>query len=197
MGLWSVVRWVRAAAFSATCAGLASAGHAFGGGTAHPLALVAGFLVLLGPALALTGCERSLTTILPAVGVSQVALHVLLTQTSPDHDMDAAPTLTVLADGVPVQVHQHGSSGLVMVMMHAVAVLVTAWWLECGEAALCAVVRCVAAWAWRSSFWLRPVVVHGPARVRPVWWLRRTVPAQVLRHVVAQRGPPARAVALL
>ncbi|MEO3794993.1 hypothetical protein ABGB14_32685 [Nonomuraea sp. B10E15] len=75
MGPFSVVRWVRAASFAATCAVLATLGHLAGGGSFDSAAALGGFLLLLPPALALTGRERTLASILPATAASQVILH--------------------------------------------------------------------------------------------------------------------------
>ncbi|MCP9951265.1 MFS transporter [Actinomadura madurae] len=196
MELWSVVRWVRAASFAATCAGLAAAGHLLGGGSVGRLALPVCFAVTFVPALALTRRERTLATILPAVAVCQTVLHTLLAQMSPGHAMPAgagaAPHMAGEMQGM------HGeSSGFGMLLMHAVAVLVTSWWLECGESRLCALVRRVAGWALRAIVRLRPVPVHGPARVvRPRRRVRAPLQASALRHVMARRGPPAGLAAL-
>ncbi|XVQ06289.1 hypothetical protein ACQP1W_26895 [Spirillospora sp. CA-255316] len=178
--LWSVVRWVRAAGFSASCALLAAAGHAFGGGRVDGPGLLLGLAVVFVPALAMTGRERTMRTILPAVASAQVVLHTLLLPRS------------VQPDATSVAGHaQHAASpGLGMLLMHLVAVLVTAWWLECGEAAICALVRRVAGWA------LRPLL---PQRAAPTGDLGVTLPAHrerhglrlaAIRHVVEGRGPP-------
>jgi hypothetical protein len=198
MGLWSVVRWVRAASFAATCATLAAAGHVLGGGCVDRLTLLAGFVLTFMPALALTRRERTIATILPAVAVCQVLLHVLLSQASAGHAMPPMPAGADAAyPSADMQGVHDGTSGLGMLLMHAVAVLVTSWWLECGEARLCALVRRVASWALRTFARLRPVPVYGPARmVRARRRVQVALRALVLRHVMARRGPPIGLVAL-
>ncbi|WP_131739036.1 MFS transporter [Actinomadura roseirufa] len=184
-----MVRPVRAAMFAATCAGLAAGGHLAGGGAVEPLVLTIGLALVFVPALVLTRREHSIGTILPAVAVCQVVLHLLLSRCSPPHEMATA------ADGMTahgMSVASDGSSGLGMLLAHAVAVLITSWWLERGEAGLCALVRCVAVWALCSLSWPRPTIVHGPPRTRAVPGGRRPLPAQALRHVKSRRGPPAR-----
>ncbi len=64
--------------FAAVCVLVAAAGHTVAAGTGLPLwALTAGFGVVCAGALALTGRERSLTTITGAVLVAQTGLHGL------------------------------------------------------------------------------------------------------------------------
>jgi hypothetical protein len=198
MELWSAVRLVRAATFSATCAGLAAAGHlAAGGKVAAPL-LTAGFVAMFVPALPLTRRERSIGEILPAVALCEIALHLLLSRCCSPHGTTAVQDAVPAAPSHGAAAHDaDGSSGFGMLLMHAVAVLITSWWLEQGEAALCALVRCVAAWALRTLVWLRTPAPHGAAPPRPFFWQRHPVPARVLRHVMARRGPPARRVILV
>ncbi|MGP4030169.1 hypothetical protein [Actinomadura sp. 3N407] len=197
MGLWSAVRWVRAASFAAVCAALAAGGHVTGGGGVDRLALVAGFLAMFVPALVLTRRERTIATILPAVAAGQVVMHVLLSQAAPGHAMVAPGADPVGQAAMTMPAGHGGSSGLGMLLMHAVAVLVTSWWLECGEAGLCGLVRRVAHWALRSFARRRPVPADGP--VRPMRARHRSwtaVGAVMLRYAVVRRGPPVGAAAL-
>lgn len=186
MGMWSVVRWARAAGFAAVCAALAAAGHVLGGGTVPRWALLAGFAVMFAVALALSGRERTTATILPAVAFCQVVLHILLSQAA-----EAAPPPDAVAQTAAMQGSHGGSPTLGMLLMHAVAILVTSWWLECGESRLCGLVRRLTYWALRAFFRLRPVPVYGPTRVVP----RRirtlaALHAVVLRYAMVRRGPP-------
>lgn len=191
MGLGSVVRWVRAGSFSAACSVLASLGHLSGGGRVDRLALVAAFLLILVPALALTRRERTFATILPAVAVGQVALHVLFAQTVPGHAMVMPAADPAGHAGMETPAAHGGSSGLAMLLMHTVAVLVTSWWLERGEAWLCALARRVARWTLRPLTRVRPVPVDGPARpMRATRRPRAAVGAVIMRHVLVRRGPP-------
>ncbi|MFD0690847.1 hypothetical protein [Actinomadura fibrosa] len=187
MGPLSVVRWVRAASFAATCAGLAALGHIAGGGTPDRAATLLGFLLLLVPALALTGRERNLASILPATAVSQVVLHVLLMLAS---EPSTAASIAPGAGGM----HHRGMPGLAMLMMHAVGVLVTSAWLEWGEVRLCAFVRTLAAWAVRPLLVLLYLIARRvDAGPRPVAFARADVRAPVqavLRYAVVRRGPP-------
>lgn len=190
MDLWSAVRWVRAAAFAAACAELAAAGHLAGGGAADRSALLAGLLVIFPAALALTGRERTIASILPAVAGSQVLLHVLLSQAAPPHTVVHRSAL--MRDGTTMPLHHDGSPGLGMLLTHTVAVLVTAWWLECGESKLCGLARQLAALVMRPLllFLLRTAAGRDAWRPAPVWQEPSTPPLSVLRHVMARRGPP-------
>ncbi|KAB2352363.1 MFS transporter [Actinomadura rudentiformis] len=182
MQFWSVVRWVRAASFSAACALLAAAGHVFGGGRVDGAALALGLAIVFVPALALTGRERTMETILPAVAVTQVLLHALL----PEGDGQDAVAGSV-GHG------QHGSSGLDMLLMHLVAILATAWWLKCGEAALCALARHLVGWVLAALLWLDCCTpVNGPRPPIGRAHRRLDLRLEVLRHVVDRRGPPLR-----
>lgn len=190
MGPWSVVRWVRAASFAGTCAGLAALGHLFGGGSLDPAATLAGFLIILVPALALTGRERTRASILPATALSQVVLHLLLTAAHGTHGAVPAAPAAPAMEGMD----HGGAPGLTMLLMHAVSVLVTSAWLEWGEARLCALVRYLAGWVLRPLVFLMYLVGGPPAAgPRPVVRARadERAPVQaVLRHVVVRRGPP-------
>ncbi|RAY17097.1 hypothetical protein DPM19_02750 [Actinomadura craniellae] len=188
MELWSVVRGLRAAGFAAVGVGLASAGHIVDGGAVDRTAVAAGFAVLLVPALALTRRERTLGAIVPALGLSQVFLHVLLSRAGAGAGAAGAAAQAGAA-------HHSGTPGLDMLLMHAVAVLVTAWWLECGETGLCDLVRCLAAWTARV---ITPLFAPaGPALPpRVARWQEPERPrSRVLRHVLASRGPPAGVIA--
>lgn len=192
MELWSLVRWARVVGFSAVCAGLAAAGHVAAGGMVHRHALAAGFAALLLPALAWTGRERTLRTILPALGAAQLFLHLLLSQVAPGHG--AGRPVPAMQMEMPAGQHHAGSSGSAMLLMHLVAVIVTAWWLERGESGLCAFARTVAGWVLAPLCLLFAATVPVlPAlaavrRRRPVWR------CEVLRHVLVTRGPPVGAV---
>jgi hypothetical protein len=125
-----------------------------------------------------------MATIIPAVAVCQVVLHVLLSESYP------APMTAQAVNGHAMPDPHDGSPMLAMLLMHAVAVLITSWWLERGESALCGLVHRLAVWALRVFARLWPEPVHGPAQVAPVVWSRRVLPAAVLRHVLVLRGPP-------
>jgi hypothetical protein len=187
MGPLSVVRWVRAASFAATCAALAMLGHLAGGGSFDAVATLSGFLLLLLPALFLTGRERTLASILPATASSQVILHVLLSQSSSRQAAHAAE----MASGM-THVHPMASSGFGMLLVHAASVVLTSVWLRWLEAGLCALVQQVAGRVLLVLFtvvggWL----FDGP---RPIMPAREDESSRVrlfLRFVLVLRGPPA------
>jgi hypothetical protein len=182
---------MRAASFAAACAGLATLGHLAGGGRFDPTAALIGFALLLPPALASTKHERSLGHILPATALSQVVLHILLSQSASVHQ--------AMGHQVPAQVMEHhaaGSPSLGMVPMHALGVLMTAVWLRWVEEGLCALVRLLAGWAlcpllvllflstgWNSA---RPQAI-APADEDETGRIRL-----FLKHAMVRRGPPAR-----
>jgi hypothetical protein len=194
MGLMSVVRWVRAASFAAACAVLATLGHLAGGGSFDRSAMLTGFLIILVPALALTGRERTLASILPATAVSQIVLHVLLSAAHGPGPAAAVPAAP-MGGGAGMEAMEHGAPGLGMLLMHAVGVLVTSAWLEWGEARLCALVRQLAGWVLRPLLVLLYLVAGAaPAGPGPLLRARadERAPVQaVLRYAVVRRGPPA------
>jgi hypothetical protein len=186
-------------AFAAGCAGLAAFGHVVGGGYADGASFGLGFLVVLLPALVLAGRERTLATILPTVAASQVILHVMLCRAAP------MPSPSAGMAGMPDMADMHGMAtgmsgaghcdslmpSLDMVLMHLVAVPVTAWWLRRGEAWLWTALRYIAAWLVRP---LRVTRSTGPRPCRATWKAtrrRRVRQSAHLRHTVVLRGPPA------
>lgn len=187
MGPWSLVRWLRAASFAGTCAALAALAHLAGGGCFDLWALLAGFLLVLAPALALTGRERTLAAIVPATGASQVVLHLLLSL-SCDHPAPAADAASL------GHVHDTGAPGFGMLLVHAASVLLTSVWLRWVESGLCALVRELAGWVLRPLLVLFLAVSGWAAPARTPVGGRDDVTARVrlfLRHVLVLRGPPA------
>ncbi|WP_433214968.1 hypothetical protein [Microtetraspora malaysiensis] len=190
VGPFSVVRWVRAVSFAATCTTLAALGHLAGGGSFDPAAAFGGLFLLLPPALALTGRERSFGAILPATGLSQVVLHVLLSQSAGHHEM--APFMADMAR--TGQMHHANSFGMGMLLMHLASVVVTSAWLRWVEEGLCALARQLA------GRMLRPLLIllslsaePGCGRPPAVVPARddETVRVRVfLRHALVRRGPP-------
>ncbi|WP_327583951.1 hypothetical protein OHA25_50405 [Nonomuraea sp. NBC_00507] len=193
MGPFSVVRWVRAASFAATCAALAVLGHLAGGGSFDPASASQGFLLLLLPALALTGRERSLSSILPATALSQVILHVLLTRNTD------RPTMAhhVHTPGMDMSQLDHaGSTSSGMLLMHATAVLLTSVWLRWVEAGLCALVRQLAGWVLRPLLVLLLMAAGCASREQHATVCAGEDEAACirlfLRHALVRRGPPGR-----
>lgn len=192
MGPFSVVRWVRAASFAATCAALAALGHVVGGGSFDPAAALGGFLLLLLPALALTGRERTLASILPATAASQIILHALLTQSA---DRQAAAHCAEMV-GMEGMAHAQPtpSIGFGMLLVHAASVLLTSVWLRWLEARLCALVQQLAGWVLRPLLVLFFLVAGWIATPpRPTGHARQDESARIrlfLKYVLVLRGPP-------
>ncbi|MFF3669526.1 hypothetical protein [Microtetraspora malaysiensis] len=189
MGPFSVLRWVRAASFAATCAVLAMLGHLIGGGSFDAVAALGGFLLLLLPALALTGRERELGQIVPATAVSQVILHVLLSQGAAPHTMAAVPGAEHMT-----HLHHASSPGMGMLLMHAVGALVTSVWLRWVEAGLCALVQQLADQVLRPLLFLLLMAAGWTyPRPRATAYAREDETGRTwlfLRYALVRRGPP-------
>ncbi|MEV1239042.1 MFS transporter [Nonomuraea sp. NPDC050022] len=171
------MRLARSASFTVVCVALSAIGHWLAGGNAPGPGMVAGAgAVVLVAATAMAGRERSQPLIVGLLGTAQVGLHVLFASTG------ESPHLT----GV------HGQSTWPgMFLCHAVATLLTAWWLAGGEAALWSLLRRLASRAVRI---LTPVA-------GPLWPPAAPVAAdlvldrpreRMLRYAVVRRGPPLR-----
>jgi hypothetical protein len=193
---------VRSAVFTAVCLGLSVAAHrAMSQAAIPPWAIVLGGIGVYAPARLGSRRERGLLEIALLMGVLQIALHLLFA-----YAQDARPprprrcrcpcrgcrcrhddvTMAGDAGGGGMRM----SSG--MLLGHAVAALVCAWWLRRGEAAVHAVIRGAAHW----------IVEHfaGPVHVVPVAARGRVVlhvepvalalHSQWLRTSRALRGPP-------
>jgi hypothetical protein len=204
---------LRAATFAAVCLGLGAAAHLAMSGAAIPTwALVAGGVMAYVPARYVAGRgERGLLGITAVMGSLQVALHLLFslaqnaagtTRTSGSIPGTAMPagmrmpagmSMPGSAASVPTAsagVNMHMGPG--MLVGHAVAALVCAWWLWRGEAAVHALIR-------SASFRLRelwvPVMFAVPPADRTVFsgWVAsrpQTLRSQWLRGALALRGPP-------
>ncbi|MBT2226544.1 MFS transporter [Nonomuraea sp. NEAU-A123] len=171
------LRLARSASFTVVCVALSAIGHWLAGGNAPGPAMVAGAgAVVLAAATAMAGRERSRPLIIGLLGTAQVGLHVLF----------ASQGETPHLAGV------HGQSTWPgMFLCHAVATLLTAWWLAGGEAALWSLLRRLAA---------RAVRILPPVN-DPMWPLAAPVAADLvsdrprehmLRYAVVRRGPPFR-----
>ncbi|MEU6998224.1 MFS transporter [Nonomuraea sp. NPDC046570] len=171
------LRLARSAAFTAVCVTLAALGHALAAGAGPaPWAITLGGVGVLVVATALTGTERSPTTVNLALLGTQAGLHELF---------GTDGTAVVLGLG-----HAHGqglSEGLGMLLAHLTATLITGWWLARGETALWSLLRRLGL---RPALWSPPPVpVVRQAKVAVV----RSVPGRSslrIEHVVSRRGPP-------
>ncbi|WP_433348448.1 hypothetical protein ACQP25_33795 [Microtetraspora malaysiensis] len=163
--------------------------HLAGGGSFDPVATLGGFLLLLLPALALTGRERVLSQIVPATALAQVILHVLLSQGAAHHAMAAVPATEHMG-----HLHHASSPAMGMLLMHAVGALVTSVWLRWVEEGLCALVRQLADQVLRPLLAL--LLMAGGwtyPRPRAMAHAREDETARTrlfLRYALVRRGPP-------
>jgi len=197
---------VRSAMFTAVCLGLSVAAHrAMSQAAIPPWAIVLGGIGVYAPARLGSRRERGLLEITLLMGVLQIALHLLFAYAQdqaasaaqmsmspmpgmampPGSSMSSMPGMTMSSGG-----GMRMSAG--MLLGHALAALVCAWWLRRGEAAVHAVIRGAAHW----------IVAHlaGPVHVVPVAARRRValhvepvalaLRSQWLRTRRALRGPP-------
>ncbi|GDY31133.1 hypothetical protein [Gandjariella thermophila] len=157
-----------AGALAVTAHGLAGGGWPDSGFTL----LLTALLAAAGTALA--GRRRGLPAILGALGASQVALHLLLTDLDPHPDAGAGGM---------------AADWRVMTAAHTVAVLLTALLLTRAEAAVFAVAAAIAALLPRR---MAPGPVNAGPRQRVIPAVRAGTELRVLfRRVCARRGPPA------
>jgi hypothetical protein len=206
---------VRSAMFTAVCLGLGVAAHrAMSDAAIPPWAIVLGGIGVYAPARLGSRRERGLLEITLLMGVLQVALHLLFAYAQ---DLAVAQTATSMpgmsgmsmpagSSMAPMPVHgaktamtmampgmaagMRMSSG--MLLGHALAALMCAWWLRRGEAAVHAVVRGTAHWIVEhlaTPVHVVPVAARGrlALRVEPVALALRS---QWLRTSRALRGPP-------
>jgi hypothetical protein len=180
-----VFRLARAVIFAVVCVTLATAGHAMASHATVPaVAVAAGLLLLTGMAVVLAGSERSLATILGGLLGGQFMLHVLFAAAQHGQTMTHG-------HAVPAS-----SGGATMVLSHAGAAVVAAWWLRRGERAIWRSARTLARRA--AATVLRPVAAllagppSPPPRRRPaVKTAPEVAPTCVaLRHIRMRRGPP-------
>jgi hypothetical protein len=197
---------VRAAMFTAVCLGLGVAAHrAMSGAAIPPWAVVLGGIGVYTPARLGSRRERGLMEITLLMGVLQIALHLLFayaqdtaasaTQMSqmsmPGMSMPAGTSMSMPGMRMPTAgAGMRMSAG--MLIGHALAALVCAWWLHRGEAAVHALARGAAHWIVEhlaTPVHVVPVAAHGRAvlRVEPVALALRS---QWLRTRCALRGPP-------
>lgn len=205
---------LRAATFAAVCLGLGAGAHTMMSGAAIPTwALAVGGLLAYLPARYAAGRgERGLLGIAGLMGGLQVAFHVLFSiaqhtggtagssGSMPGMAMSAGmkmpagmpmPAATAAAASTPVGLHM--SSG--MLLGHALAALVCAWWLRRGEAAVHALFR--GAGGWIARHLVVPVLavlgfVPGESRFAPrLEPVALVLRSQWLLTTRALRGPPA------
>ena len=201
-----VLPTLRAAIFAALCLGLGAGAHRAMSGAAIPAwALGLGVLGAYLPARHAAGRgEQGLAGIGALMGGLQVAFHLLFSYaqqagaattaaasgTMPGMSMPAGMTMPGMPTAQAAASASHMGTG--MIVGHAVAALVCAWWLRRGEAALHAVLRSA---AFRLRDFRVVVVFAAPPADRISRSVRvtprpRDLRSQWLGGVAAQRGPP-------
>lgn len=195
----------RAAVFAAVCVLLAVVAHRSMSMAGIPVAaLVFGTVAVFCFArIASALGERGLGSITLLVGGSQLGLHLLfqLVQAPSGHvaasamsDMPSMPDMAEVS--TPAHPSMLGATSG-MTIAHAVAALVTAWWLRRGEAALFAVVEhagAVLGATWRMvAEWVagvRPIGATSAAVSTDRFDGTRLPAARALLFTVIRRGPP-------
>lgn len=191
-----VLRSLRAAVFAAVCVTLAAAGHSVGcRQTPSVWAQGIGFAAVFALGCVMGGRERSLVGIVSAMGIVQIALHMLF-----DAALGVPGSAMVRGPGLPGMSHPamafvHHSESSRAIMAHAAAALAASWWLRCGEAAVWSLLRQIAAVipglvVWWQAVARSPTPLPGTSNRRRHGEERRTRQF-LLRHVVMRRGPPA------
>lgn len=186
-------RLPRSAAFAGVCVGVSAAGHSLSSGHGvSPVALLLGFGLVLAVAHGTIRAEQRLGALTARMLWGQAALHLVFTLTAASPAAGPAPdglghtaAHAALPDGA-------GGAGAGMLLAHAAAGLVSAWWLRQGERAAFDLLGFL-------DTLLRGVLLLLLARPRPVAapGAPRSLPAAVraprpvLRYVRVLRGPPA------
>jgi hypothetical protein len=205
---------LRAAMFTAVCLGLGVAAHrAMSGAAIPPWAVVLGGLGAYAPARLGSRRERGLLEIALLMGVLQIGLHLLFAYAqaiatsaecclgmnasagsmpgmsmAPGTSMSSMPMSGMQMPGTDSEMRMTAG----MLLGHALAALVCAWWLRRGEAAVHALVRGAAHWI-VERFAVPVHVVPVAARRRVVLRiepLARALRSQWLLTSRGLRGPP-------
>lgn len=204
---------VRAAVFTAVCLGLGVAAHRAMSQVGIPVwALVLGALGVFAVARLGACRERGRVGIAVVMGGLQVALHLLFGYAQDLGAPSAAPASmagmpmpaggSMPMSGMSAPVHAmpmpgDGSGmhmGLGMVLGHALAAVVCAWWLHRGEAAVHELARGAAGWI-AARLAVPVLVASGPVvRLRPcglrIGPVALALHAQWFRVGRVLRGPP-------
>lgn len=180
------LRLPRASVFAAVCTGVSSAGHVLASGHAVPLLGIAvGFTLMLTVGYGLSRSERSLALLIGTTLWGQAVLHLLFAVAS----SGGPASHTAEPGALPVS-----GAGPAMLLAHAIAGAVCAWWLRQGERAAFALADLARSLLHRlllliaePSSPLPPVCTRDLARTAS----RRPAPLLFLRHTRVTRGPPA------
>ncbi|MCG5213016.1 hypothetical protein [Streptosporangium sp. KLBMP 9127] len=179
---WPPVRAMRAVVFAVACVAVSATLHGLAGGGRVQLGVLMGATALTwAGAFALGARQRGRGALLVACFTSQYGMHHLFSA-------GAVPEPSSLAGHLS---HQHGG-GLGMLLVHGLAAVGSAWWLERGESALASLLHLAVTLMHRLIVrLLAPLIVTE----RPVPIIRRTdaapLTSTLLAAVVSRRGPPA------
>lgn len=207
---------VRSAMFTAVCVGLAVAAHrAMSDAAIPPWAVMVAGVGVYAPARLGARRECGLFGISVLMGVLQVALHLLFSYAQaaaapgssaasmsmgagasmPGMSMSASTSMSMPVHPVSMSVADVGMRmGAGMLLAHAIAAVICAWWLRRGEAAAHALARGAGHWIVRHL--VAPVLVvlvsvpskrRCASRIEPVALALRR---QWLLTTRALRGPP-------
>jgi hypothetical protein len=209
----------RSVVFTTVCVALAAAAHTWMSGSALPVwAVLVGTALVFGTARLAAGSERSLAAIGTLMGLDQTILHFAFTAAQQHATAVAALPGSASPPGTG-QTQMPGMPGMPgmpsagmsipgmtmptmsattlrmtpgMLLAHAAAALLCAWWLRRGEAMVHSLASAVAAWVAEGLH--MTVLGRRPVVSRPVAcgvWSAPTVSAGgLLRFTVARRGPP-------
>ena len=168
-----IMRGFRALVFAVACT-LVSAGlHFVAGGALISWGVFAAAVAALAPiGFLLGGAQRTWTVLLPACAVAQAGLHVWFTASSGHLE--------------------HLVPGPVMLLVHVLAMTVSAVWLARGDAALAAFLDLLVLWS-AASLLLRLCRTAPAARLVRACAERVLAPPvlRLLCDTAARRGPPA------
>ena len=194
---------VRAAVFTVVCLGLSVAAHRIMSATAIPAwAMVLGGVGVYAAARVGSRRERGLAGIAALMGALQIALHLLFavaqnasapatSASMPGMSMPAGASMSM--PGMEMAQPETGMRvGAGMLLGHALAAFVCAWWLRRGEAALHVLARSAAHWVVeRLAVHVRVVPVLARTRAFPhVMPIVRALRSSWLLTSVLLRGPP-------
>ncbi|AQZ65436.1 putative integral membrane protein [[Actinomadura] parvosata subsp. kistnae] len=201
------LRGLRAAVFAVVCVLAALGMHVLAGGPITGLGTVVAATVATGAgAFALARRRRSLGTLLTASFAAQYGMHQLFTAgtLAPPHHhtapgADTTALTTSLTTGLTTGLADHHGGGLYsgigMLLAHVLVAAVSAWWLDCGETALAALLRLLACslhdlWALLTAraTALAALPLRAPAPVSA--GTTAVLTSQVLAWTLCRRGPP-------
>ncbi|WP_327104792.1 MFS transporter [Nonomuraea glycinis] len=181
-----VPRALRAAAFAVVCVYTALGTHMLAGGGGARLGVVAAATAITGAgAFVLAGRHPSMGTLLAAAFAAQYGMHHLFSAGA-----------TAVRTPVPGAEHHQPAGlfpGLGMLVAHVLVAMLSAWWLERGDAALLTLLRLLGC-ALRDLWHPLPRGFAPLAAPRPAPPVAAPAPAlrtaQALSSALSRRGPP-------